>query len=134
MTSKWNDVNSYFPLEPSVSPAYFDGSYNDMGTYPADGFLTKFCSLYSKAMIQAQEVADQPDSSLRSLGDGWFALIGRGQGTNVDIFDMRGRKCSSLPIAWMGEGTTPFWVKGLEPGAYIIVAQGVPAAKLVVVE
>lgn len=135
MTSKWNNVNSYFPLEPSTNPnAYFDNSYNDISSYPADGFMTKFCSLYSKAMIPLDVDVPANASHLFYLANGWFRLIGSGTGSSIDIYDASGRLCASAPVSWTGEGTTPFHVSGLSPGSYVISAQGIRAVKLVIVE
>ncbi len=133
-TSKWTDINSYFPLEPSVSPAYFDGSYNDIGTYPADGFLTKFCSLHSKTMETISVESVQRSTHCQIMGDGWFKLIGNGTGPFLDIYDTCGRKCATYPVIWTGEGSIPIQIQGLRAGTYFVLTDGMPTTKVIILE
>lgn len=135
--SQWCSVGGDFGEWPATAIGFHNDTLYAGCWYEADGqpvnHLAKFiatayegnCSI---PMAVAESNEAQPE--LQTLGYGRYRLAGHRGERSAMLFNSLGQKCR----AWVIHGEATFGFSGVQPGTYFVAAQGLPAAKLIILE
>ncbi|MCC6840009.1 MAG: hypothetical protein IT230_07610 [Flavobacteriales bacterium] len=132
-TDKGLNINSFFPLQPSVWPlAYYDATFNSGPSSLSDVFITRFCSGAQPLQKEGASIGEQVGFPIVWIGGHEYRITGVSGSGRLEVMNLVGQVVHTKYSPGGDGNTFTFKLDGLPSGIYIVHFPGIPAQRIII--